>query len=553
MDLMAEQLDKSQLNVAIDQQALALISSSHDSLLLAEEHHRLAVAAERAGLADLAEKEFLTTSGLFSSTHNTEIAESYKLGAEIGYARMERYLGRQQSALGRISGLRDQVLKLSNRYVTADYYQVYGNLLADDGRLQEAEKALQITVNIAELELNSLSSERDRINWAKQMGSVYLDLVEVKLDQGDTEGALEALEFYRSSALPLPASRPRSFSTAMTTFPNETIVVYGLLPHGIAIWILDGRTITVERAKVNPDFFRRLVERFQTLCSNPSSPLDAVYEIAHKMYAILIFPIAEHLKLHSTLLIDAADTPLNKIPFQALMDADRHFLVEQHPIIYSPGLLYLTKPSRHFSLGVEERPLVVANPSPNPVAHIGSRPLVDVEEEANDIVRQLPASRLLLGSNATLVAVRNELPRSTLFHFAGHSGGRYGNVGLVLKSANPAASDLLDFAVLQDLDLSNVQLAVLSACDTENGPQGSPEDWQSLVRGFLRAGVPHVVASRWSIDSTASRTLMRAFYTHLVSGRDFGQALASAELQLSHAPNTEHPYYWAGFDAFGEN
>jgi CHAT domain-containing protein len=78
-----------------------------------------------------------------------------------------------------------------------------------------------------------------------------------------------------------------------------------------------------------------------------------------------------------------------------------------------------------------------------------------------------------------------------------------------------------------------------------------PGDSDSLALVFLAKGVPHVIASRWNVDSSSTVLLMEVFYEKLLAGASVPQALASAEAALrQRAP---HPYYWAAFDAFGQN
>jgi CHAT domain-containing protein len=72
-----------------------------------------------------------------------------------------------------------------------------------------------------------------------------------------------------------------------------------------------------------------------------------------------------------------------------------------------------------------------------------------------------------------------------------------------------------------------------------------------LARAILAQGVPHVLATRWNVDSAASETLMISFYDSLLAGASPPRALAAAEAVLRLTE--PHPYYWAGFDAFGQN
>jgi CHAT domain-containing protein len=103
------------------------------------------------------------------------------------------------------------------------------------------------------------------------------------------------------------------------------------------------------------------------------------------------------------------------------------------------------------------------------------------------------------------------------------------------------------------LRLRNLRLAVLSACDTANGDEGTPADLNSVARTLVAAGVPNVVASRWRVDSATTRQLMRAFYASLVSGKSPAAALRAAGDTVRSMPRYRHPYYWASFAVFGRS
>jgi len=71
------------------------------------------------------------------------------------------------------------------------------------------------------------------------------------------------------------------------------------------------------------------------------------------------------------------------------------------------------------------------------------------------------------------------------------------------------------------------------------------------VRSMLAAGVPNVVASRWDVDSRKTRTFFSYFYDALFAGKSVSRALQYAEAKLMGDSQTQHPYYWAAFSAFG--
>jgi CHAT domain-containing protein len=99
--------------------------------------------------------------------------------------------------------------------------------------------------------------------------------------------------------------------------------------------------------------------------------------------------------------------------------------------------------------------------------------------------------------------------------------------------------------------LAQMQLAVFSGCDTQDGPFGTFNEADSPVRVVLLAGVPNVVASRWNVDSVATSEFMGLFYRALLAGGSVAASLSRAQAVLRSQPATAKPYYWAAFNAFG--
>jgi CHAT domain-containing protein len=89
--------------------------------------------------------------------------------------------------------------------------------------------------------------------------------------------------------------------------------------------------------------------------------------------------------------------------------------------------------------------------------------------------------------------------------------------GLVLAGANlPGRDDrVLTAEAIAGLDLSGLELAVLSACETGLGDVAGGEGAFGLQRAFHLAGTRDVVASLWRVDDEATSVLMHLFYRNL--------------------------------------
>ena len=75
------------------------------------------------------------------------------------------------------------------------------------------------------------------------------------------------------------------------------------------------------------------------------------------------------------------------------------------------------------------------------------------------------------------------------------------------------------------MDLSNTELAVLSACETGLGEVSVGEGVFGLRRVFVLAGAQTLVMSLWKVPDNQTKELMIDFYEHLLSGKGRAEAL----------------------------
>lgn len=125
--------------------------------------------------------------------------------------------------------------------------------------------------------------------------------------------------------------------------------------------------------------------------------------------------------------------------------------------------------------------------------------------------------------------------------------------GLVLAGGNAAwkgrepqtgEDGILTAYEIAQLDLSNTDLIVLSACETALGELQGSEGVIGLQRALKLAGVKQMMVSLWRVPDKETVELMTMFYNYWLSGQTTRDALRKAQLKMKEK---YPPFYWAAF------
>jgi CHAT domain-containing protein len=550
------------LQVAIWREAVSLVDAEKGLLFRAVAHSFMADAASAARLPQVAEPQYAEAARLYAAAPRTEASRNDILETEIRTAQLEARQARFDGAIARLTDIQDRVRPLSNNYIVQLFYSTLGELQLRRHRESEAEQALRPALALAEQSLASLGSEAERTSWSKDAAPAYLALIEAQLVQGRSQEALETYEWYlgapqRVSVDPRPhrpltnppMPDPSRLASRLPLLAKETVVAYAALPDGLAIWVYDNRGIKARWVPKPTDSLQELAERFRDLSSNPKSELPALRREARGLYEALIAPVERYLAPGRTLVIEAEGW-MARVPFEALLDSNGHYLIERASIVHSLGQDSQARLRSDTGISADMPALVLGSTASS--AADGLIPLPDVAEEADTVAHGFRSTHLLKGGEATLSAVRSDLPGAAVFHFAGHSLVAPQRTGLLLESGDGKMNTprLMDANVVRHLHLQNLQLAVLSACSTASAGTGS-NGFDSVTNALLRAGVPHVVASRWAVDSTETRGFVQDFYRNALSGQTVSEAIRLTSRNMLANPRTSHPYYWSAFAAYG--
>lgn len=203
----------------------------------------------------------------------------------------------------------------------------------------------------------------------------------------------------------------------------------------------------------------------------------------------------------------------------------RRTVIDRVSSSYTPTVRALLHARRHRDgarSAADPSSLIVAMPTTP-----GYGNLPGAAAEAQALARMLPDALVLVepepgggtGEPPTKRRVLEQLKERAIVHFACHGEHHV---------ADPASSRLLlhdhsehplNVAAFTTIDLSHVELAYLSACDTASGQISHDllDEAMHLTTALQLAGFPHVVGTQWMVNDVIARNIARDFYTDLLA------------------------------------
>ncbi|TFI51195.1 CHAT domain-containing protein [Mastigocladus laminosus UU774] len=482
--------------------------------------------------------------------------------------------------------------------------------LLNSGNPKAAEENLRHSIAVKEAIRKDLGdNDALKISIFETQAHTYRLLQQVLIAQNRTKDALEIAEQGRARALiellavrqqlsSAPASPNIKQIQQIAKQQNATLVEYSIAWDELYIWVVkptgevtfqkvdikktnlgnvaeDTRTAAATLAEgrgVATNIITGLVNNTRAAVTttenkSPENNPNTVRTLGcrgnaclQQMYKLLIQPIAKELPTNpDSRVIFIPHESLFLVPFAALQDQDKKFLIEKHTISIAPSIqaLELTRARRLKLQQAQISALVVGNPTmPKVSFKIGEPPqqldsLPGAETEAKDIA-VLFKVKPLTGKDATKAAVIGQMSQARIIHLATHGlldelgeGGIPGQVALA-----PAGKDngLLSANEVLNLKL-NAELVVLSACDTGRG-RITGDGVIGLSRAFISAGTPSVIVSLWRVGDNSAAVLMPEFYRQLQKSPNKAQALRRA--MLNTMKNYPNPSDWAAFLLVGE-
>jgi CHAT domain-containing protein/uncharacterized protein HemY len=334
------------------------------------------------------------------------------------------------------------------------------------------------------------------------------------------------------------------------------------------------RTVSVKREELN-----RLITEFRLAVKERRD--DNPLPVAQQLYNYLIRPLEADLKQAKVeTIVYAPDQQLRYIPLAALYDGQQ-WLVQRYQVnhITARSLTDFSLPQR-----AQQRVLAGAFVQGRHQLQVGQRRfefqgLPFAGKEIELLAAMMPHTTQLIDAAFGRDRVLPRMNDYNILHFATHAA---------FVPGQPEDSFIVfgdgSYATLRDIEnwsLSDVDLVVLSACETGVGGLGNGEEILGLGYQFQRAGARAAIASLWTVDDGGTQMLMNAFYAALKQpGTTKAAALRQAQLALitgNHSAIDQgtparglgvvagggssgtrqsdraftHPYYWAPFILIG--
>ncbi len=327
-----------------------------------------------------------------------------------------------------------------------------------------------------------------------------------------------------------------------------------------------------------------LGKKLRELLTSPRLDQDSLrryQQLSTELTSMLLAPVSNEIRGKRILIV--ADGILQYIPFSALPEpnkADGQPLIIEHEIVNAPSasalaaLRFETTSRREApsTLALFADPVYVRAQNANRTGSAGSegakgenalRPLAFAKDEIKEIrsaFAKLGAGKNLspqTGYDATRQnAISATVQNFRIIHYSAHGvadDSRPEASGIYLSRYDRQGREIPNFVGLSDvysLKLS-ADLVVLSACETALGKEVRGEGILGLTRGFMYAGSATVVSSLWEVNEFHTATLMGLFYKGMFEDRQPPTAalrMAQREMWRQKLP----PYYWAGFNLYGE-
>ncbi|WP_271253917.1 CHAT domain-containing protein [Pseudanabaena sp. Chao 1811] len=319
-----------------------------------------------------------------------------------------------------------------------------------------------------------------------------------------------------------------------------------ILGDRLEIILFTPNTIPISRTvKISQKELETLVTDFKATLLDKGS--EDYKEPATQLYKLLIKPIETELtQAEVTTILYAPDGILRYIPIAALYDG-KQWLAEKYRINNLIAYSLFDFVSQR-----NTQPNILAGAFGGKAGDrkFGQVGLPATVREVQVIANSFDNSVTLIEDQFSRQAIESKFKNHNILHLATHAEFNTGtpdNSFIIFGNG-----DKIRLNEITDWQIPNIDLIVLSACQTGVGKLGDGVEILGFGYQVQKAGAKNAIASLWSVNDKGTQALMEAFYSELKKGDVTPtEALNRAQVALIKSPKYSHPNYWSAFFAIG--
>ncbi|WP_434684355.1 CHAT domain-containing protein [Pseudanabaena minima] len=457
-----------------------------------------------------------------------------------------------KSSIGITESIRKDIRSLGKEdrqsylQTVADRYRYLADLLLKQGRVVEALQVLDL-LKVQELE-DYLKNIKGNDRTAQGVRMLELEkAISDKLLAASFENIPEINSQLTSKIQQLPKSEINRVPDYLQQIPQGTVLLYPLiLRDRLELILFSNNNIPISRTvKISQEKLEKLIIDYRSGLLDTSS--EDVQESARELYNLLIKPVeAELIQAKAETILYAADGQLRYVPLAALYDGKR-WLIEKYRV--SNLIAYILS---DFVPQSKSQPSILAGAFGGKAGEqkFGQTALPATITEIQAIANSFQNSVTLTEENFSRQAIESKFKNHNIIHLATHAEF---NIGVPENSFIIFGNgDKIRLNEIIDWKIPNVDLIVLSACQTGVGKLGDGVEILGFGYQVQKAGAKQAIASLWKVDDAGTQALMAAFYKELQKGDvTVTEALQRAQISLIRSQTYNHPNYWSAFFAIG--
>ncbi|PZU96396.1 MAG: hypothetical protein DCE90_10105 [Pseudanabaena sp.] len=440
----------------------------------------------------------------------------------------------------------DKDLQQSYLATVEDTYRDLANTLLQQNRIIEALQVLDL-LKVQELEdylKNIKGSDRSAQGIRLLAPELALSDKLLAINPDNSQAINNQLA---SQIQQLPKTEINKVPDYLNQIPQGTVLLYPfILGDRLEIILFAPNNLPIRRTtKISKDQLETLISDFRVGLLDPSS--EDFKEPSIQLYNLLIKPIeAELVQFNAKTILYAPDGQLRYIPIAALYDG-KQLLVEKYQI---SNLIAYTLSD--FTPPPQNAPNILAGAFGGKAGDrkFGQTALPATVREVQAIANSFQNSVTLIEEQFSRKAIESKFKNHNILHLATHAEF---NTGAPDQSFIIFGNgDKIRLNEITDWQIPNIDLIILSACQTGTGKLGDGLEILGFGYQVQKAGAKQAIASLWKVDDNKTSVLMTAFYAELQKGNVTAtEALRRAQVSLIKSKDFNHPYYWSAFFAIG--